>query len=344
MISAYSVDENPSADLWESFLSTFSEGNLEHSFDYGEVAKAAFPHTRTARIAITEDGRLVGIVQGTYSRYFGFGMDLGVMRGPLVDPRNGKSLQLVEYILKALGEYAKKNRIIHARILVPEKWQLQKVFHKLGYASTNKLNEYVVNLENGIDTLWKNIAHNKRRNISKALKEGVQIVQSRNHEDLLTFYSLLEAAKERGGFSTYPLSWFEAVWKILKPEELSKVFLSRWKGKSVSGVFVAVHGKTVYALAAGSISEGWKVRPNDIMHWKIMEWACQSGYSKYHMGLVSEPPPSEGSNAWGIWRWKKEWNGNLEGIIIFDKVLAPRYKLVLQTKKLIERSYSSFRH
>ena len=104
-----------------------------------------------------------------------------------------------------------------------------------------------------------------------------------------------------------------------------------------------IHGKTVYALAAGSFSGGWKVRPNDIMHWKVMEWACQNGYLRYHMGLVSEPPPTEGSGAWGIWRWKREWEGNLETIHIFDKLFLPRYKLVLKAKKLIERGYTSLR-
>ena len=104
-----------------------------------------------------------------------------------------------------------------------------------------------------------------------------------------------------------------------------------------------VHGRTVYALAAGSFREGWKVKPNDIMHYKVMEWASQNGYSKYHMGLVSEPPPTEGSSVWGIWRWKREWKGNLERIQIFDKLFLPRYIFILKTKKLIKRGYTSLR-
>ena len=338
-MSEYSIIENPSADLWKSLLSMFPEGNFDQCFEYGEIAKMAFPSTKAARLVITYDGEPVGAVQGTYSCYFGFGIGLRVMRGPVANTRNKESLRLIENLLKALEDYGKRNRIIHAQILVPEAWQLHEAFNKLRYAPAGKLNEYVVNLEKGAEELWKSVAHNKRRNIKKALKEGVEVVQSRNHEDLLTFYSMLEASAERGGFSSYPLPWFEAVWKVYQPEKLSKVFLASLEGKSVSGVFVVIHGKTVYALAAGSFSEGWKVRPNDIMHWKVMEWACRNGYSKYHMGLVSEPPPSEGSSAWGIWRWKKEWKGSMERIQIFEKVLLPRYILILKAKKLVERSY-----
>jgi len=342
-MSEYSIVEDSSAELWKSFLSMFPDGNFEQCFEYGEIAKMAFPKTRLARLAITCNGEPVGIVQGTYSSYLGFGMNLGVMRGPVVNAENKERLQLVEGLLEALEDYGKKNRVIQVHILVPEAWQLHSVFDKLGYTSAGKLNEYVVNLEKGVNEIWRNIAHNKRRNIKKAMKEGVEVVQSHNHGDLLTFYSMLEAAEKRAGFLSYPLSWFEAVWKIYKPEELSKVFLARWKGKSVSGVFVVIHGKTVYALAAGSFSEGWKVRSNDIMHWNVMEWACQTGYSKYQMGLVSEPPPTEGTSAWGIWRWKREWKGNLERVQIFDKSFLPRYKLILKAKKLIERGYISLK-
>lgn len=341
-MSEYFVVKNPPAQLWNSFVEKFPEGNFEQCFEYGEIAKLAFPKSKAARLTITYNGEPVGIIQGNYSSYFGFGMTLGIMRGPLVKIENEEALQIVENLLKALGDYAKKNRIIQAQVLVPETWQIQKVFHALGYTATHKLNEYVVNLEKGTEELWRNISHNKRRNIKKATDKGVEVVQSHNHEDLLSFYTMLEAAKKRGGFSSYPLSWFEAVWKIYKPE-LSNVFLARWKGKDVSGVFTATHGNTVYALAAGSFSEGWEVRPNDKMHWEIMRWASQKGYSRYHMGLVSEPPPAEGSGAWGIWRWKREWNGSLEKIQTFEKLFLSRYKLVLKAKRAVESVYVRIR-
>ncbi len=339
----YSIIENPSHELWKSLSSMCPEGNFEQTFEYGNISEMAFPNTQTIRLAITYAGKPVALVQGTYSRYLGFGMNLQVMRGPVVQSKNQESLWLIEKALRALEDYAKRKRIIQAQILVPEAWQMQEIFDNLGFTSGSCLNEYVVKLEKSPEELWKSIAHNKRKNIKKANKNEVEVIQSRNIEDLHTFYSMLEAAKKRGGFSSYPLSWFESVWKVYEPAELSKIFLARHKGKPVSGVFVVTNGKTVYALAAGSFTEGWKVRANDMMHWKVMEWACQNGYSRYHMGLVNDPPPTEGAGAWGIWRWKREWKGNLERLQTFDKLLMPRYKLVLKGKKLAERAFSLFK-
>jgi hypothetical protein len=336
-MSDYSVVEHPSAEQWKSFLNAFSEGNFEQCFEYGEVCRTALPKTRVARLAMEHEGKLVAIVQGTYTSLLGFGLTFKVKHGPLVSTRDiGETNFLVERTLEAMEDYGKRKRIVEAEIWVPEFWQQKEAFANQHYAVARTLNEYAVNLEKGTDELWKNVSHNKRKNVKKAAEAGVEVVSSNKHEELLTFYSMLEAAEERGGFSTYALPWFETVRKMYDID-LTRIFLARRKDKDLSAVFTVAHGKTLYALAAGSFKEGWEVRSNDKMHWEVMKWASQHGYLKYHMGFVLDPPPTEGSSTWGIWRWKREWNGNLERILIFGKLLSPRYKLVLRARNLISK-------
>jgi len=337
----YVVDDLPRG-LWDSFLERFPEGNFEQCFEYGEVSRRAFLRSHVVRLAAVRGGEVLGLVQGTYSRYFGFGISLGVMRGPVVDLNAEGSVEVVGRLLRALDEAARERRIIEGRVLVPESWGFDRVFRSFGYSLVGGLNEYVVDLEGGVERVWRSVSHNKRRNIRRGMREGVEVFESREREDLLKFYSMLRAAERRGGFSSYPLSWFEAVWSVYRPE-LSRVFLARWRGREVSGVFTVVHGGTVYALAAGSFSEWWRVRPNDIMHWRVMEWACRNGYSRYYMGLVSDPPPREGSKAWGVWRWKREWRGRLLRFRVFRKVFRPRFMFMVGAKNLVQRFYLGFR-
>jgi len=336
-LSRYVVIEKPSAELWDSFLKTESpEGNFLQCFEYGEMTKTAYPGTKVVRLLITCDSKPIAIAQGTYKIYFGFGTTLNVTWGPIVSAKIAENFQPVENLLRELENYCRKQRIIEARFSVFGSSNLQEVFHKMNYVAKAKENEYVVNLGGGAQKLWMNIHHNKRRNIKRALEQGVEITQSHNNEDLKTFYSLLQASVERKGYTPYPRALFEAIWNNYDPE-LSSVFLAKWKGKSISGVFIVVQGKTVYALNAGSLVEGWEVRPNDIMHWKAMEWACSRGYTKYNLGGVSEPPPTEGSSKWGIWRWKREWKGNLERIVVFNKIILPQYKPILHARDLVAK-------
>ena len=338
----YSIIKEPPQESWNSFLSRLSEGNFEQCYEYGEISKLAFPRTNVARLALIEREKLIGVIQATYSSYFGFGMTLSAMCAPVIDTEASDRFNAARALLEALEQHAKDERIIEARILVPEEWGLCKAFSSLNYKPVGAFNEYIVSLKGGAEQLWKRISHNKRRNIKKAMKAGVEVFESRDPKDLLTFYSMLKAAEKRGGFSSYPLTWFEAIWRIYKPE-LSRVFLARWNGKEVSGVFIVIHGKKVYALAAGSFKEGWKARSNDIMHWKVMEWACERGFTEYYMGLVSDPPPSQNSSSWGVWRWKREWRGNLRKLLVYEKTFLPKYKFILKMKQAFQKSYEALK-
>lgn len=338
----YLTVEDPQADSWDSFLKLFPEGNFEQSFEYGEIFKETYPRGKVVRLLVLQGEQPIGLVQGTYSSYLGFGMDLRVMRGPVTIVGDGKSSELAGKLLDALENYCRRSRIIHARIYVPGAWQANEAFEMRGYVVTERLNEFVVELGDSVDLLWQRIDGNKRRNIRKAVEAGVEVIDSRDREDLVAFYSLLKNAAGRHGFNVYPFSFYEAVWRAYG-SEFSRVFLANWGGKGVSGVFVAVHGKTVFTFGAGSLREGFKVRPNDILHWTAMKWAIERGYSAYHMGMLSEPPPVEGSSSWGIWRWKREWKGALKRIQVFSKSYLSRYGLILRAKEVAERGYTYFR-
>jgi len=344
-LSDYEVIKNPDNDLWSSFLSNFTEGNFRHSYECGEIDKKTFSSLKVVRLAIVkkrEFNEYLGIIQGEYSSYFGFGMTLIVMMGPLVNGKKDNSLTLFKHLIRELENYCRENKVIRIQIRVPVNWDMDKVMDDLEYTEVTNLSNYVVDFRNGIDYLWNNISHNKRRNIRKAIKEEVEIYESHDFEDLKKFYSMLEAARDRGGFSIYPYCWYDACWELY-PEELSRVFLARWRDEIVSGVFTVIHGNTIYGIGAGSYKEGWKVRSNDIMHWKVMEWASEKGYTKYHLGLIPEPLPIKGSNTWGIWRWKREWKGNLEKMHVYEKVVLPRYKFISGIKELVQSGYNHLR-
>jgi hypothetical protein len=334
-LSKYVIVENPLDKSWNSFLEKVTEGNLLQCFEYGEISIIAYPRKKTARLSIMRDGELVGLVQGTYTVYFGIGMTLSVDLGPIINPEAIANPH-VGILLKELEAYCRKKRITHLHFSVPDYSHLHDVFCRMNYTPGGRANDYVVNLTNGSQKLWLSIHHNKRRNIKRALEEGVKITGSHRKRDLEAFLSLYKATAKKRGFNAYPDSFFMAIWKIFKPE-LSKVFLTHWKGKIVSGVFVVIQGKTAYGLGAGSLTIGWSVRPNDLLHWKVMEWACENGYSKYNMGGVDEPPPTKGSPQWGIWRWKREWKGSFEKFEYFDKIILPKYKPMLQARNLAYR-------
>lgn len=325
-MSRLKIVDSPSQSDWNSFLSSFISGNLQQSYDYGEVAKLCNPHTMVVRLLAVDRGSPVGLVQGRFNKRFGFGDRLlvgGVYgSGPIIaNVEDGKEV-LIE-LLTNLEACAIKSRVSEAFIYST---RVEESLESLGYTLSSVFNVCKVNLRGNVDELWRSIAHNKRKNIKKAIKHNIKVIHGASDEDLASFYEMHTIASKRAKFIPHPLNYFYSFLKVFGKDGKVKIFLSYFNGLPVAGVFVVVHGDTAYALGAGSRKEAWSVRPNDVLHWKAMEWACNEGLAYYHMGFVSEPPPVEGSPGWGLWRWKREWNGQLERVYLYQKVLMPKFR------------------
>ena len=320
------IIDNSSRREWESFLQSFS-GNLSQSFDYGEVKKSA-PHTRVMRLSATNRDSLVGLVQGTYQQRFGGGgwLDVGGLwgYGPVVDSKDEE--HILRELMLALEKAAIKNRVPGGVILRPSRSNL---LEHSGYSLSSVYNIYTIALRSTSEELWKNIAHNKRRNIKMARERGVEVASHRSYDALVRFYDLYQASSKRVGFASHPLDYFHSYLRIFGKNDKARVFFTVFHDQPVASAFIVVHGNTAYALAAGSQEKFWHVRPNDILHWEAMEWARSEGLSLYHLGHVYEPLPVENSPTWSLWRWKREWNGQLEKVYIYNKIYMAKFKKLI---------------
>jgi len=195
----------------------------------------------------------------------------------------------------------------------------------LNYKIIETINVYALNLKESPIDIWNRISSNKRKNVKKAEREGVIVENSRSEEDFQSFLSLWKATATRANFDP-KLKEVEEVGRAFRQKGSGRVFLAKWKHRDIAGTFIINHADTAYCRYAGSIEGSWSARPNDIVHWKAMEWACEQGYSWYHMGPVPEPEPSEGSPLWGLWRWKRGWGGILDKVSIYAKVYFPKLK------------------
>ena len=331
VVSELRIIDNPQQSEWASFLDTFVTGNLQQTFEYGEVAKMSNPRTRVVRLLMVSGNSPVGLVQGRYNRRFGFGdwLEVGGVYGTgFVLAEVEDKERVFRDLIMTLEKCSTKNRVSEAFIYRLEK---DSVLESMGYSLIEVFNVYKVHLPKTADELWNKLAHNKRRNIKKAREQGVEVIQDASYNGLTSFHEMYEISGKRTGFMPHPFGHFHSYLKMFGASGNVMIFLAVFNRQPVAGVFVVVHGDTAYALGAGSREEAWHVRPNDILHWKAMEWACNQGLSYYHMGHVTEPPPTESSAGWGLWRWKREWNGQLEKKYVYHKIYMPRFKKFVLT-------------
>jgi hypothetical protein len=314
----HSIVVNTDRSLWDSFLANNSLGNLWQSIEYGDFAERLYSHTRTYRLTAVRGDGLESIAQGIFSKFFGFGTDMTIREGPVLSSTSGDKSDILKSMLSSLEHFGVSNHIMRMKIMWPSKWGYTDIFSKLGYENVGTNIIFTVDLSNGAEDLWKRIYGNKRRNIKKAISNGVEFIETSSFEDIDKFYNLLLDVAARDNFVPAPLSYFQTIWKSRSQKDKTKIFLARWKDNNISSVFATIHAKTIYALGFGYNSANLEVRPNDFLHWKIMEWGCKQGFSKYHMGEVH---PEQ-----GVWRWKREWNGDQDPVYVFRKSIS-KYRL-----------------
>ena len=70
---------------------------------------------------------------------------------------------------------------------------------------------------------------------------------------------------------------------LLKNNRL--LLLARHEGKVIAGVVIRFFPDGVMEYAANSsLQSALHLRPNDLLHWRAIEWGCREGMTHYSLG------------------------------------------------------------
>jgi lipid II:glycine glycyltransferase (peptidoglycan interpeptide bridge formation enzyme) len=140
----------------------------------------------------------------------------------------------------------------------------------------------MLDLARGPEALFRKFSENKRTNIKKAIKLGVSVDVAKNRDDITAFYAIYVDWSRRKGLSIVGEDEFQETFALSGNRRL---WLARFDGQIVAGVVVRYFpgGMMEYA-ANSSLQNALRLRPNDLLHWRAIEWACAEGMTKYSLG------------------------------------------------------------
>jgi len=123
----YEIDYCPSREEWRSFLEEHDRGNLQQSFEFGEIYETLGSNIKIVRVLLKEHERPVGLVQGYYDRGSIMGGTLYVEghhgTGPVVTDGQDKE-QVFRRLVLALENYAVKHRVPEGLSFTSLKWRM----------------------------------------------------------------------------------------------------------------------------------------------------------------------------------------------------------------------------
>lgn len=152
-----------------------------------------------------------------------------------------------------------------------------------------------------------------QRAIRKGEKSGLMLRRGSSREDLVgVFYALHLRTRRRQGTPVQPRRFFEALWADFLSRDLGFVSLAYDGPRPIAGaVFLTFNRKVVYKYGA-SEPEGWSHRPNHLIFWDAIRWACEEGYTSLDFGRTEADNP-------GLRAFKLGW-GPAEHPLMYSEI------------------------
>ena len=156
--------------------------------------------------------------------------------------------------------------------------------HSMQMRPSNETTSVVmIDLADGADAIFAKFSPTRRNEIRKAVKQGlVEVKELETDQELAELYQIHCDWNERKGHS--PDS-FEQMKTAVSQTENRRVFVAKASGKVIAGSFYRFCPNGVVEYAANfSMPEHQKLRPNDLIGWDAIKWACDGGFSHFSMG------------------------------------------------------------
>ena len=273
------VTEMPSGALateWRAFL---------HRADYAShYATPEFflePQFRARgpfAVLVRQDGRVVAVATGVLE---GRTVQCGLMSRPQlsIDPAADRA-----GVARALaGALAQVHPGGQAVTLVS--WSPLPQLTAAGYREKVYSGEkgiVVLDLRRGADALFREFSESRRANIRKGMRRGIEVAEAQGEDDLTAYYEIYRdwCRGKQQPANDYPL--FR---ETMLTRGNRRLFLARHHGVIVAGVVVRFSPGGVLEYAANASRKAdQSIRPNDLLHWRVIEWACAEALTTYSLG------------------------------------------------------------
>jgi FemAB-related protein (PEP-CTERM system-associated) len=273
---------------WDRFVCAHPDASGYHVWRWRQVFEQAFGHD-TIYLAARQEGRIVGV------------LPLVLFRSPLFG-RFAVSLPFVNYggvcardagvrqfLVEGAATVAAQRRLSHV--------ELRHTMRQLPDlpARQHKVGMYLA-LDRDASRAWDGLDRKVRNQVRKAEKSGLT-VRSGGKELLGRFYTVFARNMRDLGTPVYSIRFFEEV--VSAFPETARVFLVDQGDVTIGGAIALTHREILEVPWASSLREYRSQSPNNLMYWRIIEHAIETGRTTLDFGRST---PNEGT-----YQFKQQW-------------------------------------
>ncbi|HEY8507047.1 MAG TPA: FemAB family XrtA/PEP-CTERM system-associated protein [Steroidobacteraceae bacterium] len=282
------------AQAWDAFVASKPSASLYHRYAWRHVIRESFGR-ETFYLAAREGGRICGVLPIARLKSFMFG-DLLVSLpyfnygGPVAD-----SAEVGQQLIESACSLARDLGVSHL--------ELREREPRPGLAARTDKVTMLIELPSSSEVLWKKLRSHVRSQVRRAQKHGAVAVHGKA-ELLDDFYAVFAENMRDLGTPVYGKPFFACMLRRF-PDNAS-IFVVRVNNAPVAAGFLLGDGRTLEIPWASSLRRANPMGVNRFMHWSVLEYACQAGYSTFDFGRSTA-----GS---GTYKYKEEWGAVPHGL------------------------------
>ena len=151
----------------------------------------------------------------------------------------------------------------------------------------------------------KNLSTTKRRDVKLSIKEGAEIFEADNREEIAEYYDLLKSLYQtKVKTPLFPVEFFER----LVLDSYGKLFLIKYDGQIIGGsVCVGMEKNVLYEwFVCGTNGKFKNIYPSTLATWAAIKYAAENGYRYFDMMGAGKPDES-----YGVREFKAKFGGEL---------------------------------
>jgi FemAB-related protein (PEP-CTERM system-associated) len=273
---------------WDTFVGGQAHASGYHRWAWRRIIEEAFGH-ETVYLSADEEGEMVGVLPLVIfrSRLFGrFAVSLPFVNyGGIV----ARDSDVAQALADRAANIAAERRLSHVELrhVARQRPDLPVRHHKVGMYLT---------LASDTERAWNGLDRKVRNQVRKAEKSDLT-ARSGGAELLDRFYDVFARNMRDLGTPVYSKRFFARVLANLRDN--ARVFLVDHGDRTVAGGIVLTHRDTLEVPWASSLREYRSQCPNNLLYWRIIEHAIQSGFTTLDFGRST---PNEGT-----YQFKQQW-------------------------------------
>jgi CelD/BcsL family acetyltransferase involved in cellulose biosynthesis len=324
--------------LWDRFVADHPKGYVFHTSDIVRVYRAAKGHRPLALASLGPDGQLAALL-------------VSVRVQTLPPPMGRLSSRAIMYA-EPLCRYnsvgseglarliAHHDAVLRRSVLFTEVRPLHApgiekcVLEQAGYKHLDYLN-YLNDVTQPPDTMWKNLHKSAKRAIRSCEKRGLSVREVQAETAVDQLYPLLKLSFSHSGVPLVDRSLFDATAEEMHPRGMTR-FFAVFDGTTAVAMDLMLTYKDRIYFWYGGVARSAAGTPCSLLRWFELLWAHDHGFTICDSGGAGWP-----NEPYGVRDFKRKFGGELVQFGRYRKVYAP-WKLALaeQAYKLRRSMFS----